>query len=55
MSPIIGNAIVIVILAVILFFAGRSTLRTFKNEVSGKGCAGCSGKCSCSNCGCKKK
>ncbi len=49
MSPIIGNAIVIVVLAIVLFFSGRKCVQIFKNELAGKGCSGCSGGCNC-NC-----
>ncbi|MCR4688498.1 MAG: hypothetical protein K5745_02995 [Saccharofermentans sp.] len=48
MNP--GTIVVIVVLAVIIFFAGRATIREFKNELTGKGCAGCSGSCSGSSC-----
>jgi hypothetical protein len=50
MPPIIGNAIVIAVLCVVIFFAGRSFITTIKKEISGKGCSGCSGNCSCSKC-----
>ena len=49
MASIIGNAIVVIALAVILFFSGRATIRTFKGELKGEGCSGCSGK-GCSHC-----
>ncbi|MEE3481858.1 MAG: FeoB-associated Cys-rich membrane protein [Lachnospiraceae bacterium] len=49
MSPIIGNIIVIAILAVVIFFAARATYRELKREVSGQGCSGCTGG-SCSSC-----
>ncbi|MCR5156227.1 MAG: FeoB-associated Cys-rich membrane protein [Butyrivibrio sp.] len=56
MASIIGNAIVIIALVVALFFAGRSTLRQFKRELSGGGCAGCGGSCSgCSGCSASSK
>lgn len=49
MNPMIGQAIVIAVLAVILFFSGRSTIRHFRAELQGKcSCAGCSG---CDSCG----
>ena len=44
-----GNFIVIAVLAVIVFFAGRSTIRMIRAELRGEcTCSGCSG---CSNCG----
>ncbi len=49
MSPIVGNIIVIAVLAVIIFFAGRATYRELKKEASGQGCSGCAGG-SCSSC-----
>lgn len=49
MSPILGNIIVIAVLAVTIFFAGRATVRELKKEVSGQGCSGCAGG-SCSSC-----
>lgn len=49
MASIIGNAVVVIALAVIIFFSGRSTIRTFKGELKGEGCSGCSGGC-CSHC-----
>ena len=51
MASIIGNAVVIIALGIGLFFAGRSTLRQFKRELSGGGCSACGGSCSgCSGC-----
>jgi len=52
MSPVLGNLIVIIILAVLVFFAARSIWRSHKSG----GCAGCSGcgggSCAgCSGCG----
>ncbi len=57
MASILGNAIVLIVLGVILFFAGRRTIRTFKAELKGEGCScGCSGSCSgCSKCATAKK
>ena len=57
MASIVGNAIVLIVLGVILFFAGRHTIRTFKSELKGEGCScGCSGSCSgCSKCATAKK
>ncbi|WP_155839515.1 FeoB-associated Cys-rich membrane protein [Butyrivibrio proteoclasticus] len=55
MSSIIGNVIVIGILAVILFFSGRHAFKIFRNELKGGGCSCCSGNCSCASCGSKKK
>ena len=49
MSPVLGNLIVIIILAVLVFFAARSIWRTHKSG----GCSGCGGgSCAgCSGCG----
>jgi hypothetical protein len=56
MAAIIGNITVIVVLGITIFFAGRSTLRQFKRELSGGGCSGCSGSCAgCSKCGTAEK
>lgn len=57
MASIIGNAVVVIALAVILFFSGRATIKTFKKELRGEGCSGCSGgNCSCcSKCASVKK
>ena len=52
MASIIGNGIVIIALAIIIFFSGRSALRQFKRELNGGGCAGCGGSCSGSCSGC---
>ena len=49
MASIVGNAIVVIALAVILFFSGRATIREFKGELKGEACSGCSG---CSGKGC---
>ena len=49
MSPILGNIIVIALLAVAVFFAARATYRELKREISGRGCSGCDGG-SCSSC-----
>ena len=38
-----GTAIVVAIIAVAAFFAGRAMIRDIRGELSGKGCAGCSG------------
>ena len=54
MPPVLGNLIVIAILAVVIFFAGRYCFRDIKNQLSGNGscgscsgnCAGCGGSCS---------
>ena len=52
MAPIIGNAVVVIALLIVVFFAGRATVRTLKKELKGEGCSGCSGgSCSC----CSKK
>ncbi|MBO6196551.1 MULTISPECIES: hypothetical protein [unclassified Butyrivibrio] len=57
MASIIGNAVVVIALAVIVFFSGRATIKTFKKELRGEGCSGCSGgNCSCcSKCASVKK
>ena len=49
MASIVGNAIVVIALAVILFFSGRATIREFKGELKGEGCSGCAGG-SCAGC-----
>ena len=46
MPPIVGNIIVIAVLAVVAFFCGRATLRSIRAELRGEAtCAGCSGNC----------
>ncbi|MBQ7613895.1 MAG: FeoB-associated Cys-rich membrane protein [Butyrivibrio sp.] len=51
MASIIGNGIVIIVLAILIFFSGRSALRQFKRELNGGGCSCCSGGCNgCSSC-----
>gem|GEM_PF-1642431 len=45
MSPVLGNAIVILALAILVFFCGRSCIRMMKDELSGK-CTGCANGCS---------
>ena len=57
MASIIGNAVVVIALAVIVFFSGRATIKSFKKELRGEGCSGCSGgNCSCcSKCASVKK
>ena len=57
MASIIGNAVVVIALAVIVFLSGRATIKTFKKELRGEGCSGCSGgNCSCcSKCASVKK
>ena len=54
MSPVLGNLIVIAILAVMIFFAGRKCIRIMKDSISGRGCSGCgsAGQCSCECGGC---
>ena len=47
MSAVLGNIIVIAILAVIVFFCGKSVIGSIKGELSGGGCAGCSHNCGC--------
>lgn len=41
-----ATIIVLVILAVVLFFVGRSVIRDRKNGGCPGGCPGCGGKCS---------
>ncbi len=62
MSPVLGNLIVIAILAVIIFFSGRKCIQMMKDSISGKGCSGCSGcssagqcSCGCSSCSGREK
>ncbi|MBP3199375.1 MAG: FeoB-associated Cys-rich membrane protein [Butyrivibrio sp.] len=56
MATILGNAVVIIALAIVIFFSGRSTLRQLKKEVKGEGCSACGGSCSGScSCGCSTK
>ena len=46
MPPIVGNIIVIAVLAAVTFFCGRATLRSIRAELRGEAtCAGCSGNC----------
>ena len=46
MSPVLGHAIVILILAVIVYFCGRNVIRDIRGQLSGRGsCGGCSGNC----------
>ena len=52
MSPVLGNLIVIAILAVIIFFSGRKCIQMMKDSISGKGCSGCSGCSSAGHCSC---
>ena len=52
MNPILGNIIVIAILAVPVFFAGRYCFRDIKSSLSGGPCGGCSGDCSSCGSGC---
>ncbi len=52
MSPVLGNLIVIAILAVIIFFSGRKCIQMMKDSISGKGCSGCSGCSSVGHCSC---
>lgn len=47
MSAVMGNIIVIAILAVIVFFCAKSVIGSIKGELSGGGCAGCSHNCGC--------
>ncbi len=58
MPPLIGNLIVIAILAVILFICGKNVVEMIKGELNGKGCSGCGGSCSgncsaCRSCSCQ--
>ena len=51
MPPVLGNIIVICILAVPVFFAGRYCYRDIKGALTKGKCAGCSGNCSaCGGC-----
>ncbi|HAE80075.1 MAG TPA: FeoB-associated Cys-rich membrane protein [Lachnoclostridium sp.] len=52
MSPVLGNLIVIAILAVIIFFSGRKCIQMMKDSISGKGCSGRSGCSSAGQCSC---
>ena len=46
-----GNAVIILILLVIVFFCGKSVISGLKAEITGKGCSCCSGGCAgCSGC-----
>ncbi len=54
MSAVMGNIIVIAILAVIVFFCAKSVIGSIKGELSGGGCAGCSHNCGCCG-GCTPK
>ncbi|MCR5594475.1 MAG: FeoB-associated Cys-rich membrane protein [Lachnospiraceae bacterium] len=54
MSVILGHAIVILILAVIVFFCGRSVIREIRHELNGGGCSGCGGNCSGCTASCHK-
>ena len=53
MSPVLGHIIVIAMLAVPVFFAGRYCFREIKGALTDGSCGGCSGGCSgdCSSCG----
>ena len=58
MPSVIGNIIVILILAVVVYFAGRRTIRDIRAELNGEGCSSCGGGCSgcaghCASCGAK--
>ena len=52
MNPILGQIIVISVLLVVVFFAGRATIREIKAELNGKPCSQCGGSCSgsCASC-----
>lgn len=55
MNPVVGQIIVISVLAVIVFFCGRSMLRNIRAELRGEGsCAGCPGCSSCSKSGAER-
>ncbi len=45
MSPVLGNAIVILALIVLVYFCGRNCINMLKDELSGK-CTGCANGCS---------
>ncbi len=58
MPGILGNIIVIAVLLVIVYFAGRRTLKDIRAELNGQGCSSCGGGCSgcsghCASCGSK--
>ncbi|WP_165444000.1 FeoB-associated Cys-rich membrane protein [Lachnoclostridium sp. Marseille-P6806] len=42
-----GNIIVWIIIAAVVFFSGRSVIRSFRNELNGGGCAGCGSSSGC--------
>ena len=46
MNPVIGQIIVIAVIAALAFVCGRVVLKDIKSELKGEGtCAGCSGSC----------
>jgi hypothetical protein len=47
MSQIIGNIVIIAILAVVIGLALRKTISGFKSELRGEGCASCGSRSSC--------
>ena len=53
MSPILGQAIVVIALIILVYYCGRNCIRMLKDELNGSGCSGCSGGCSgcCASCG----
>ena len=60
MASIIGNIIVIAAVLFVFIKCGKNWIEMIKGELSGKGCAGCSGGCSghcsggCSGCNSKR-
>ncbi|MBQ1407686.1 MAG: FeoB-associated Cys-rich membrane protein [Eubacterium sp.] len=52
MNPILGHIIVITVLLIVVFFAGRATIKELRAELNGKPCSQCGGSCSgsCSSC-----
>ena len=51
MDPMIGQVIVIAVLAAVVFLAGRRTIRDIRDELAGrKSCAGCAGGCHGGSC-----
>lgn len=47
-----GTIIVLAVLAVVIFFASRSTLRHLRSEWKGEGCSSCGGSCGSCSSGC---
>ncbi len=55
MPPILGNAIVVLVLLLIIFFCTKDVISNIRNELKGGSCAGCKGGCSgsCGSCSSK--